>query len=98
MSDKKLEEARAAGYTDSEIAAWYVSKGLELPEELMPSKAKTAGATSPLGVKAAMTAMQGPAFGFADELMGLITAPAFKAMQPDMPLSQAYQTGPADLS
>lgn len=93
MSDKKLEEARAAGYTDSEIAAWYVSKGLELPEELMPSKAKTAGATSPLGVKAAMTAMQGPTFGFADELMGFITAPAFKAMQPDMPLSQAYQTG-----
>lgn len=93
MSDKKLEEARAAGYTDSEIAAWYVSKGLELPEELMPSKAKAAGATSPLGVKAAMTAMQGPTFGFADELMGLITAPAFKAMQPDMPLSQAYQTG-----
>jgi hypothetical protein len=51
------------------------------------------GATSPLGVKAAMTAMQGPTLGFADELMGLITAPAFKAMRPDMPLSQAYQTG-----
>ena len=33
------------------------------------------GATAPLGVKAAMTAMQGPTFGFADELMGLITAP-----------------------
>lgn len=93
MSDKRLDEARAAGYTDSEIAAWFVSKGIELPEELAPSRAKAAGAKSPLGVKAAMTALQGPTFGFADELMGLVTAPAFKAMNPEMPLSEAYKVG-----
>lgn len=94
MDDKeKLQQARDAGYTDSEIAAWYVSKGMTLPEELMPSRAKQAGAQAPFAVKAAMTAMQGPTFGFADELMGGVTAPFIKMQNPNVSLSKAYETG-----
>ena len=88
---EKIQKALDSGYTTEQIKSWYLAKGLQLPTELAPSAARSVGASAPLGVKAAMTAMQGPTLGFADELMGLITAPAFKAMRPDMPLSQAYQ-------
>ena len=90
---EKIQKALDSGYTTEQIKSWYLAKGLDLPPELAPSAARSVGAAAPLGVKAAMTAMQGPTLGFADELMGLVTAPAFKAMRPDMPLSQAYQTG-----
>jgi hypothetical protein len=90
---EKIQKALDSGYSVSEIQSWYLGKGLELPAELRQSAAKEAGAKAPFAVKAAMTAMQGPTFGFADELMGGVTAPFIQMRQPNLPLSKAYEVG-----
>jgi hypothetical protein len=92
MTDaERIQKGRDAGYSDSDMAAWYVGKGLALPPELRQSQSKQAGEKAPFAVKAAMTAMQGPTFGFADELMGGVTAPFMRTNEGT--LAKGYEAG-----
>jgi hypothetical protein len=70
--NQKVEEALAAGFGKEEIRSWYLSKGLELPSSLQSTKEETTGRELSKGTRLAMTALQGPTLGFADELAGLV--------------------------
>lgn len=70
--NQKVEEALAAGFGKEEIRSWYLSKGLELPSSLQATKEETTGRELSKGTRLAMTALQGPTLGFADELAGLV--------------------------
>jgi len=84
----KLDEARAAGYSDDEIRAYYLSKGLELPKELQVGEAQVTGAQLPKALRMGMTALQGPTFGFGEEITSAIAAPIMR--RPGEPLMDAY--------
>lgn len=70
--NQKVEEALAAGFGKEEIRSWYLSKGLELPSVLQATKEEATGRELSKGTRLAMTALQGPTLGFADELAGLV--------------------------
>lgn len=70
--NQKVEEALAAGFGKEEIRSWYLSKGLELPSSLQATKEEATGRELSKGTRLAMTALQGPTLGFADELAGLV--------------------------
>lgn len=74
----KLEEARAAGYSDNEIRAWYLSKNLPLPKELEVREEQVVGAQLPKALRMGMTALQGPTFGFGEEITSAIAAPIMR--------------------
>ena len=70
--NQKVQEALDAGFDKEEISTWYISKGKELPSSLQVSQAETTGKGLSKGTRLAMTALQGPTLGFADELAGLV--------------------------
>jgi len=70
--NQKVEEALAAGFGKEEIRSWYLSKGLKLPSSLQATKEEATGRELSKGTRLAMTALQGPTLGFADELAGLV--------------------------
>lgn len=105
---KQIQEAKKAGYKDDEIVQFLaqmpdvgpqVATALEnqyKPDEILKflgkSPAYREGTQKSTTQRGIVTALQGPTFGFADELAGAISAP-FRAMQQNIPLGQAYQQG-----
>ena len=87
--NQKVEEALAAGFGKEEIRSWYLSKGLELPSSLQATKEEATGRELSKGTRLAMTALQGPTLGFADELAGLVGGGA--ALVQGQSPSQGYQ-------
>lgn len=87
--NQKVEEALASGFGKEEIRSWYLSKGLELPSSLQTTKEETTGRELSKGTRLAMTALQGPTLGFADELAGLVGGGA--ALVQGKSPSQGYQ-------
>jgi hypothetical protein len=104
----KIKQAKKAGYKDDEIVQFLaqmpdvgqqVSTALEnnyKPSEILKflgqSPAYREGTQRSTTQRGVMTALQGPTFGFLDELAGAVTAP-FTAMQQNIPLGQAYRQG-----
>jgi hypothetical protein len=87
--NQKVEEALASGFGKEEIRSWYLSKGLELPSSLQATKEEATGRELSKGTRLAMTALQGPTLGFADELAGLVGGGA--ALVRGQSPSQGYQ-------
>lgn len=87
--NQKVEEALASGFGKEEIRSWYLSKGLELPSILQATKEEATGRELSKGTRLAMTALQGPTLGFADELAGLVGGGA--ALVRGQSPSQGYQ-------
>ena len=84
-----LQEARTAGYSDDEIRAHFISKGLKLPKELEISEAQVTGAQLPKYAKLGLTALQGPTLGFGEEIVSGIGAPFVR--QPGETYTEAYK-------
>lgn len=70
--NQKVQQALDEGFSKEEVRSWYLSKGLELPSSLQATKEETTGKELSKGTRLAMTALQGPTLGFADELAGLV--------------------------
>lgn len=87
--NQKVQEALAAGFGKEEIRSWYLSKGMELPSSLQATEAEETGKGLSKGTRLAMTALQGPTLGFADELAGLVGGSA--ALVQGKSPSQGYQ-------
>lgn len=87
--NQKVQEALAAGFGKEEIRSWYLSKGMELPSSLQSTEAEETGKGLSKGTRLAMTALQGPTLGFADELAGLVGGGA--ALVRGQSPSQGYQ-------
>jgi hypothetical protein len=85
----KIREALDAGYPLNEIRAWYITNNKELPSMLQVSEAEQTGVALPKSLRLGMTALQGPTFGFADELIGAATAPF--TQKPGETFAEAYQ-------
>jgi hypothetical protein len=105
--EEKIREAKQAGYSDAEIVEFLaqtpdvgpqIATALESqykPEEIirfLASPERTKGAAQPTAAKALSTAMQGPTFGFFDEIAGAITAPVRSVTQ-GVSLPEAYRQG-----
>jgi hypothetical protein len=104
----KIKQAKKAGYKDDEIVQFLaqmpdvgqqVTTALQnqyKPDEILKflgqSPAYREGAQKSTTQRGVMTALQGPTFGFLDELAGAVTAP-FTAIGQNIPLGQAYQQG-----
>ena len=69
--NQRVKDALDAGFPIEEIRAAYLANGRELPSSLQISQAETTGKGLSKGTRLAMTALQGPTLGFADELAGL---------------------------
>jgi hypothetical protein len=70
--NQRVQDALDAGFTIQDIRAAYLANGRELPSSLQVSEAETTGKELSKGTRLAMTALQGPTLGFADELAGLV--------------------------
>lgn len=106
--ESKIKEAKKAGYKDDEILQFLAQmpdvgpqiqtalasqyKPAEILKFLGQSPAYREGTQRSTTQRGIVTALQGPTFGFLDELAGAVTAP-FTAMQQNIPLGQAYQQG-----
>ena len=102
----KIKQAKKDGYKDDEIVQFLaqmpdvgpqIATALQnqyKPDEILKflgqSPAYREGTQKSTFQRGVMAALQGPTFGFADELAGAIAAP-FTAMQQNIPLAQAYQ-------
>jgi hypothetical protein len=87
--NQKVQEALDEGFSKEQVRSWYIAKGLELPSSLQVTQEETAGKGLSKGTRLAMTAMQGPTLGFADELAGLYGGGA--ALVQGKSPSQGYQ-------
>ena len=106
--EDKIKQAKKAGYKDEEIVQFLAQlpdvgpqvlsaldqqyKPAEILKFLGQSPAYRAGTEKSTLQRGALTALQGPTFGFADELYGAVSAP-FTAIQQNIPLGQAYEQG-----
>ncbi len=88
---QKIQQALDQGYSKEEIRSWYLAKGKALPKEIDITEEEKTGASLPKPLRLGMTAMQGPTFGFADELAGIIQAPFIR--KPGEPIADAYTRG-----
>jgi hypothetical protein len=104
----KIKAAKKEGFTDVQIVDFLaqlpdvgpqITTALESeykPDEILKflgqSPAYRAGTQMPTLQRGVVTALQGPTFGFLDELAGAVSAP-ITAMQQGIPLGQAYQQG-----
>ena len=70
--NQKVQEALDEGYSIDEIRASYLAKGKELPSSIRQTESEVTGKGLSKGTRLAMTALQGPTLGFADELAGLV--------------------------
>ena len=106
--EDKISQARKAGYKDEEIVQFLAQlpdvgpqvlaaleqqyKPAEILKFLGQSPAYRAGTEKSTLQRGALTALQGPAFNFLDEMYGAISAP-FTAATQNIPLGQAYEQG-----
>ena len=106
--EEKISQARKAGYKDEEIVQFLAQlpdvgpqvlaaleqqyKPAEILKFLGQSPAYRAGTEKSTLQRGALTALQGPAFNFLDEMYGAVSAP-FTAATQNIPLGQAYQQG-----
>lgn len=106
--EEKISQARKAGYKDEDIVQFLAQlpdvgpqvlaaleqqyKPAEILKFLGQSPAYRAGTEKSTLQRGALTALQGPAFNFLDEMYGAVSAP-FTAVQQGIPLGQAYQQG-----
>ena len=106
--EEKISQAKKAGYRDEEIVQFLAQlpdvgpqvlaaleqqyKPAEILKFLGQSPAYRAGTEKSELQRYALTALQGPAFNFLDEMYGAVSAPFTAAMQ-NIPLGQAYQQG-----
>lgn len=106
--EEKISQAKKAGYKDEDIVQFLAQlpdvgpqvlaaleqqyKPAEILKFLGQSPAYRAGTEKSTLQRGALTALQGPAFNFLDELYGAVSAP-FTAVQQNIPLGQAYQQG-----
>ncbi len=106
--EKKIKEAKKAGYKDDEILQFLAQmpdlspqiqtalqnqyKPAEILKFLGQTPAYREGTQKPTTQRAIVAALQGPTFGFADELAGAISAP-FLAAQRNISLGEAYRQG-----
>lgn len=88
---QKIQQALDQGYTKEEIRSWYLAKGKSLPKEIDVTEEEKTGVALPKPLRLGMTAIQGPTFGFADELAGMIQAPFIR--KSGEPLADAYARG-----
>lgn len=70
--NQKVQEALDEGYSIDEIRASYLAKGKELPSSIRQTESEVTGKGLSKGTRLAMTALQGPTLGFADELAGIV--------------------------
>lgn len=89
--EEKIQEALNAGYSKDDIRSWYLAQGKSLPKEIDISTEEKIGASLPKSLRLGMTALQGPTFGFADELAGIVQAPFIR--QPGESVVDAYGRG-----
>lgn len=89
--DQKIQQALEKGFSKEEIRSWYLAKGKSLPASIDVTQEEKIGAALPKSARLAMTAAQGPTFGFADELAGIVQAPFIK--REGEPLTDAYSRG-----
>lgn len=87
--NQRIQEALDAGYTRDEIRAMYLANNQPLPTSLQPTQDERTGQQLPKGARLAMTALQGPTLGFADELAGLVGG-AVGAVRGESP-TEAYK-------
>jgi hypothetical protein len=87
--NQKVQEALDEGFSKEQVRSWYIAKGLELPSSLQITQEETKGKELSKGTRLAMTALQGPTLGFADELAGLVGGSA--ALVRGQSPSQGYQ-------
>lgn len=106
--EEKISQAKKAGYKDEDIVQFLAQlpdvgpqvlaaleqqyKPAEILKFLGQSPAYRAGTEKSTLQRGALTALQGPTFGFADELYGAVSAP-FTAATQNIPMGQAYQQG-----
>ena len=106
--EDKIKQAKKAGYKDEEIVQFLAQlpdvgpqvlaaleqqyKPAEILKFLGQSPAYRAGTEKSTLQRGALTALQGPAFQFVDELYGAVSAP-FTAVTQNIPLGQAYEQG-----
>ena len=106
--EEKISQAKKAGYRDEEIVQFLAQlpdvgpqvlaaleqqyKPAEILKFLGQSPAYRAGTEKSTLQRGALTALQGPAFNFLDEMYGAVSAPFTAAMQ-NIPLGQAYEQG-----
>jgi hypothetical protein len=104
----KIKAAKKEGFTDVQIVDFLAQlpdvgpqittalqnqyKPAEILKFLGQSPAYREGTQRSTTQRGVVTALQGPAFNFLDELAGAVTAP-FTAMQQNIPLGQAYRQG-----
>ena len=106
--EEKISQAKKAGYRDEEIVQFLAQlpdvgpqvlaaleqqyKPAEILKFLGQSPAYRAGTEKSTLQRGALTALQGPAFNFLDEMYGAVSAP-FTAATQNIPLGQAYEQG-----
>ena len=106
--EEKISQAKKAGYKDEEIVQFLAQlpdvgpqvlaaleqqyKPAEILKFLGQSPAYRAGTEKSTLQRGALTALQGPAFNFLDEMYGAVSAP-FTAATQNIPLGQAYEQG-----
>jgi hypothetical protein len=104
----KIKQAKKAGYKDDEIVQFLAQmpdvgsqvttaldnnyKPSEILKFLGQSPAYREGTQKSTTQRGVVAALQGPTFGFFDELAGAVSAP-FTAVQQNIPLGQAYRQG-----
>jgi hypothetical protein len=104
----KIKQAKKAGYKDDEIVQFLAQmpdvgaqvttaldnnyKPSEILKFLGQSLAYREGTQKSTTQRGVVAALQGPTFGFFDELAGAVSAP-FLAAQQNIPLGQAYRQG-----
>jgi hypothetical protein len=86
---QRIKEALDAGYSVEQIRSLYLSNGLPLPKEIDVTTEEKQGAALPKPLRLAMTAIQGPTLGFADELSGL--AGGVLDLAKGQPFGQSYE-------
>ena len=106
--EEKISQAKKAGYKDEDIVQFLAQlpdvgpqvlaaleqqyKPAEILKFLGQSPAYRAGTEKSELQRYALTALQGPAFNFLDEMYGAVSAP-FTAATQNIPLGQAYEQG-----
>jgi len=106
--EDKIKQAKKAGYRDEDIVQFLAQlpdvgpqvlaaleqqyKPAEILKFLGQSPAYRAGTEKSTLQRGALTALQGPAFNFLDEMYGAVSAP-FTAVTQNIPLGQAYEQG-----
>ena len=106
--EDKIKQAKKAGYRDEDIVQFLAQlpdvgpqvlaaleqqyKPAEILKFLGQSPAYREGTEKSTLQRGALTALQGPAFNFLDEMYGAVSAP-FTAVTQNIPLGQAYEQG-----